>query len=640
MKQKNIHEKDTVKCSGCSCEQKNGDEDKEIIRLIAAAVIFTAGMVFSKLSFPNSLIIVIFALCLIISGAEVFIKAIKNIFKGKIFDENLLMSVASIAAFCIGQYPESAAVLLFYQLGEFLEDLATKKSKKSITELMDLRPDYANLKTENGTEKVDPEKIKIGDVIEVRPGEKVPLDGKVIDGSSLVDTSGLTGEPVPRLFETGSDLKSGYVNGDGLLTVKVEKAYGESTVAKIIDLVENASDKKAQAENFITKFARVYTPIVVTAAILIAFIPTLFFSQPFYGWLYRAVVFLVVSCPCALVVSVPLGYFAGIGAASYNGILVKGGNYLELLGKVKTVVFDKTGTLTKGVFEVTNTVCENGTDRNTLLETAALAQILSSHPIAKSIIKASGKEPKRERVLTFENIAGMGVIAKTDIGVIAAGNAKLMGREKIKFTECNKNGTLVYVAIDGVFLGCIVISDVVKDGAKEGISRIKALGVSKTAMLTGDRKSSAEVVANELGIDEVHADLLPQDKVSEFEKAASFGTAAFVGDGINDAPVLARADVGIAMGGIGSDAAVEAADVVIMDDDPSRVASAVAVSRYVHRIVIENIVFALAIKFAILILGAFGLANIWEAVFADTGVTLIAVVNSLRVLVRRNKFNR
>jgi Zn2+/Cd2+-exporting ATPase len=611
----------------------------ELVRLILAATVFAVGVISAFLNMPKSALIIIFAACLVISGKDVFLKAVRNITTGQVFDENLLMTIAAIGAFAIGQFEESAAVLIFYQVGEFFQNLATDNSKKSISDLMNLRPDYANLKTDSGILKVSPADVTIGDVIEILPGERMPLDGVVLEGHSLVDTSGLTGEPTPREISQGDSVTGGFVNGDGLLTVKVEKDYGESTVAKIINLVENAGSKKAKAENFITKFARIYTPTVTGAALLIAVLPPILFAQPFSTWLYRAIIFLVVSCPCALVVSVPLGFFAGIGAASHNGILVKGGNFLEKLASVDTVVFDKTGTLTKGVFEVVDTVCAEGITSKELIETAALAQIMSNHPIAKSIIKAAGGESDRERVKDFSEIAGMGVIAVTDAGAIAAGNDKLMARENISYEKCPKEGTVVYVARDGKYLGCIIISDIIKSGAKKAIESIKSLGVKRTVMLTGDRESAAKAVAQAVGIDDVRAELMPDEKVSEFEKAVS-GThiAAYVGDGINDAPVLARADIGIAMGGIGSDAAVEAADIVIMDDDPSRLSTAIRISSYVRMIVRQNIAFALIVKFAVLILDTMGIVNIWAAVFADTGVALLAVLNSLRILIRRDKF--
>lgn len=621
-------------------KHQDNEEKRELTRLIAGAVLFAAGVTCSLLHFQKPVLIIIFAACLLVSGLEVFINAFKNIFSGNLFDENLLMTIAAIGAFAIGQYEESAAVLLFYQVGEFFQDLATERSKKSITELLDLRPDYANLKTDSGTRRVSPQDVKIGDIIEILPGERVPLDGIVSKGHSFVDTSGLTGEPVPREITQGGFVSGGFVNGDGLLTVTVKKTYGESTVAKIIDLVENAGSKKAKAENFITKFSRIYTPAVTTAALLLAVLPSIILGQPFYTWLYRAVIFLVVSCPCALVVSIPLSFFAGIGAASRNGILVKGGNFLEKLADVDTIVFDKTGTLTQGVFEVADIKCVPGIEQKYLLETAALAQSLSSHPIAKSIIKAVGKEPDKNRVKNFSSIPGMGVVAKTDIGVIAAGNDKLMIRQNVEFEKCGQEGTVVYVARDGTYLGYIIISDIVKADAAKAIENLKSIGIKKTVMLTGDRESAARAAANKIGIDEVRYELLPNEKVAEFEKAASNvgSTAAYVGDGVNDAPVLARSNVGIAMGGIGSDAAVEVADIVIMDDNPCRIATAIRISRYVRKIVRQNIVFALAVKFTVLILGAFGLANIWAAVFADTGVTVLAVINSMRALLHRDGF--
>lgn len=619
---------------------RENEEKSELARLIGGAVLFAAGVVCSLLHIQTPVIIIIFAACILVCGLEIFTNAVKNIFSGNIFDENLLMTIAAIGAFSIGKYEESAAVLLFYQVGEYFQDLATERSKKSITELMDLRPDYANLKTENGTHRVPPQEVKIGDVIEVLPGERVPLDGVVLEGHSFVDTSALTGEPVPREVSRGGLVSGGFVNGDGLLTVTVQKTYGESTVAKIIDLVENAGSRKAKAENFITKFSRIYTPVVTGAAVLLAVLPPLILGQPFYTWLYRAVIFLVVACPCALVVSIPLSFFAGIGAASRNGILVKGGNFLEKLADVNTIVFDKTGTLTQGVFEVARITCADGVSQRELLETAALAQALSSHPIAKSIIKAAGGEPDKTKIRNFSSVPGMGVVAETDTGVIAAGNGKLMARENVEFEKSESDGTVVYVARGGRYLGCIVISDIVKPDAEKAIEGLKALGIKKTVMLTGDRESAAHAVANKIGIDEVRCELLPDEKVAEFEKVAGSAgtTAAYIGDGINDAPVLARSDVGIAMGGIGSDAAVEAADIVIMDDDPRRISTAIRISRYVRKIVRQNIVFALAVKFTVLILGALGIANIWAAVFADTGVTVLAVINSMRALLHRDSF--
>lgn len=608
----------------------------ELIRLIATAAVYAAGMAVSAFKLPDTAVFAVFAVSLIISGAEVFVKAGKNMLHGKIFDENFLMAIASIGAFAINKYAEGAAVLLFYQIGEFFEDTATEKSKKSITDLMDLRPDYANLIDGGKTVKVSPENVHTGNLIEIKPYEKIPFDGEVVSGVSFVDTSGITGEPVPREASAGSVISGGFVNGGGTLTVKVLKEYGESTVAKIIDLVENSSAKKAKAENFITKFARIYTPAVTLAALLIAVIPPAFFHIPFWTSLYRAIIFLVVSCPCALVVSVPLGFFAGIGAASYNGILVKGGNYLEKLGKVKNMVFDKTGTLTQGVFKVTQTVCAENVTRSKLLETAALSQSMSSHPIAKSISAAVNSTGRK--LVSSSEIAGMGVISQTDGSTIVCGNEKLMEREHIAFTKCNKKGTLVYVAENGRYLGCIVISDIVKKGSAKAVKNLRSLGVKKTVMLTGDRQSNAEDVAQAVGIDVCRAGLLPDQKAEEFEKIAKSGITAYAGDGINDAPVLAMADVGIAMGGIGSDAAVEAADIVIMDDNPERIATAVRISRYVRAVVYQNIVLALGIKFAVLILGAAGIAGIWAAVFADTGVALLAVLNSMRILLNKRKF--
>lgn len=633
---------------GCSCcdhdcddEDNDNSTKKEIIRLIIAGTVFIIGLILSHFNLPQFVVMAVFAVCLVVSGMSVYTKAFKNILKGKVFDENFLMSVASISAFCIGQFSESALVLLFNQIGELLENVATDKSKKSITDLMDLRPDYANLVKNGKVSKVSPEKVKIGDIIEILPGEKIPLDGEIVEGSSLINTSGLTGEAVPRRFSMGDEIKSGYVNTDSILKVKVTKLFCESTVSKIIELVQHSVSKKAKTESFITKFAKVYTPIVTISALLLALIPPIFFGGTLTDWIYRGVIFLVVSCPCALVVSVPLTYFAGIGAASFNGILVKGGNYLEALSKAKTVVFDKTGTLTKGVFEVTEINNEQNITKEKFLNLAATAQILSTHPIAKSIVAASDIKNDREKIKDFQEIAGMGIIATTDFGKIVEGNSKLMERENISYKKSNSNGTIVYVALDGVYLGNLVISDIIKSHAKESIQNFKHQGILKTYMLTGDNKKTAKTVANEISIDEVYSELLPEDKVKNLEKAINdnSGTCVFVGDGINDAPVLARADVGIAMGGIGSDAAVEAADVVIMDDNPMKISTAIKISKYVKLVVLVNIIFALTVKFAVLILGAFGYANILEAVFADTGVTLIAVLNSLTVLIKRKHFN-
>lgn len=615
---------------------KNEKFPKELLKLILGALIYAAGFLANAFHANRYAVLAIFVISLAVSGGEVFFKAFRNTVKGRVFDENLLMSIAAVGAFAIGQFEEGAAVMLFYGVGEYFQDLATERSKKSITDLMGLRPDYANLVTESGTKKVSPEKVKKGDRILVKPGERVPLDGVVVSGSSFVDTSGITGEPVPREVAPGANVTGGFINKDGLLTVEVLKEYSESTVAKIIDLVENAGSKKAKAENFITRFARVYTPVVTTAALLIAVVPPLLLRQPFGFWIYRALIFLVVSCPCALVVSVPLGFFAGIGAASRNGILVKGGSYLEKLAEVKTVVFDKTGTLTKGVFEVTQTDCADGVTPKELLKAAAAAESASSHPIAKSIIKAYGKDLNAAPENVNE-IAGIGVIAYINGKMIAAGSEKLMKRESIDYKTCGAGGTLVYVAENGKYLGCIVITDIIKEDTPYAVKGLRSAGIKKTVMLTGDREKSAKAVAESAGIDEVHAELLPDQKVEEFEKAAD-GVTAFVGDGINDAPSLARADIGIAMGGAGSDAAVEAADIVLMDDSPSKLVAAVRIARYTRAIVRENIIFALAVKFAVLILGAVGIANIWTAVFADTGVAVLAVLNSLRTLARSKRF--
>lgn len=611
---------------------------KGLLLLASGALIFIFGMALSLFHANQILTTAVFVLCLIVSGGEVFIKAVKNIMRGRVFDENLLMSIATIAAFAIGQYEEGAAVMLFNQVGEYLQDLATEHSKKSITDLMDLRPDYAVLKLDEGTKRVAPQDVAVGQVIEVRPGERVPLDGVVLRGHSFVDTAALTGEPVPKEVLTGDSVSGGFINRDGLLEIRVEKPFAESTVSKIISLVQNAGSKKAKAENFITKFARFYTPAVTLSALLLAVVPPLLFHVPFGPWIYRAVVFLVISCPCALVVSVPLGFFAGIGTASANGVLVKGGNYLEKLGTVDTVVFDKTGTLTRGVFEVTKTITADGVDAQELLRTAAAAEGASNHPISRSIIRAAGKQnlPQPEDVREYP---GMGIAVRCGGHNIAAGNKKLMKKICVAVKEQNVGGTSVYVARDDKYMGCIIIADVIKSDAKQAIAGLRKDGVKHIIMLTGDNERAAREVAQKLSIDDVCAGLLPDGKVEMFEKIASGGgTVAFVGDGVNDAPVLARADVGIAMGGIGSDAAIEAADVVVMDDEPSKLSGAVKISRYVKRIVWQNITFALAVKFAVLLLGFFGLVNIWAAVFADTGVALLAILNSMRTLINRKKF--
>ena len=611
---------------------------KMLIRLIVGAVIAAIGML---VPVSGVIELVLFLIAYIIIGGEIVLRAVKNILSGQVFDENFLMALATIGAFSIGQYPEGVAVMLFYQVGELFQDIAVNRSRKSIRALMDIRPDYANVKVGNDTKRVSPEQVQIGDLIVVKPGEKVPLDGKVIEGSSMVDTSALTGESVPRVAKAGTIVLSGTINKNGLLTVKVTKGFKESTVSKILDLVQNASSRKAPTEKFITKFARYYTPVVVIAAVALAVIPPLIISgATFSDWLYRALVFLVISCPCALVVSIPLGFFGGIGAASKAGILIKGSNYLEALNDVKFVVFDKTGTLTKGVFEVTNISPSGTMSKEELLEYAAFAEIHSNHPIAQSIRKAYGKEIKEEAVQGYNEISGHGIEVSVDGKQILVGNAKLMNKEKIAFQQPIDIGTIVHVAVDKQYVGYIVISDEVKEDSAEAIRSLKELGIKKTVLLTGDAKAVGEAVGQRLGLDEVHAELLPQHKVEEIEKLDTQKSPkekiVFIGDGINDTPVLARADIGIAMGGLGSDAAIEAADIVFMTDQPSKISSAIKIAKRTRRIVWENIIFALTVKGIFLLLGALGIATMWEAVFSDVGVTIIAVLNAMRVLRIKN----
>lgn len=571
-----------------------------------------------------------------IIGWDVLWRAIRNIKNGQVFDENFLMSVATVGAFGCGEYPEAVAVMLFYQVGELFQSVAVDRSRKSISALMDIRPDYANIEQNGELVQVDPEEVSVGDVIVVKAGERVPLDGTVLEGTSSLDTAALTGESLPRDVQAGDEVVSGCVNLTGVLHVKVNKPFGESTVAKILDLVENSSSKKAEAENFITKFARYYTPAVVFAALALAALPPLLGMGPWLMWVQRALNFLVVSCPCALVISIPLSFFGGIGGASKQGILVKGGNYLEALAQAGIVVFDKTGTLTKGTFEVT-AVHPQQVGEGELLELAALAERFSDHPISRSIQAACQSAPDPNRVTDAKEIAGHGVRAVVDGKTVLAGNQKLMDQFHIPFEDaCHHVGTIIHVAVDGVYMGHIVISDQVKEGAKETLRDLKAAGVRKTVMLTGDSQAVGQAVARQLGLDEVHAELLPGDKVDQVERLLqSKGPKeqlVFVGDGINDAPVLSRADIGVAMGAMGSDAAIEAADIVLMDDDLKKLPVAVRIARKTLRIVRENIVFALAVKFLVLILSAVGVANMWWAVFADVGVSVIAILNSMRML--------
>lgn len=584
----------------------------------------------------------LFLLAYIIVGGDVVLQAARSLVRGMAFDEYFLMTLATVGAFAIGEYPEGVAVMFFYQIGELFQGIAVNRSRKSISDLMDIRPDYANLKTAESVRRVSPEDVRIGDLIVIKPGEKIPLDGKVIDGKSHVDTSALTGESVPRTVEPGSSVLSGFINTNGLLTVEVSKEFSESAVSKILELVQNASAKKAPTEKFITKFSRYYTPVVVIVALLLAVVPPLVVpGAQFADWVYRALVFLVISCPCALVVSIPLGFFGGIGAASRSGVLIKGGNYLEALNHVKYAVFDKTGTLTKGVFRVTGIYPAGDFTNETLLETAALAELHSTHPIAASLRESYGKELRAERVQQYSEISGHGIQAQIDGRLVSAGNAKLMEREHVAFNVAQRAGTLdegtvVHVAVDGTYAGCILISDEVKEDAAQTVASLKKLGVVKTIMLTGDNRTVAEAVGRQLGLDEVRAELLPQHKAEAIEQLSvskkTSDKILFVGDGINDTPVLALADVGVAMGGLGSDAAIEAADIVIMNDEPSRLVTAIHIAKRTRRIVWQNIIFALGVKAVFLTLGAFGIATMWEAVFSDVGVTLLAVLNVMRVL--------
>ena len=599
--------------------------------LIIGAILYLVAVIGD---FKGALALILFVASYLLIGGKVVLTAIKNIARGQLFDENFLMTVATIGAFSINEYPEAVAVMLFYEIGETIQGYAVNRSRSSISSLMDIRADYANIIIDGKEKKVSPETVQVEDVILVKPGEKIPLDGVVIEGESFVDTSALTGESVPRKIVVNDEILSGGINTNGVLKVKVTKKFGESTVSRILEMVENAASKKANTEKFITKFAKVYTPIVVGLAILIAVVPSIFIKDALFStWLYRALVFLVVSCPCALVVSVPLGFFAGIGGASKKGVLVKGSNYLELLKDLETVVFDKTGTLTEGVFTVTE-INTNDIQKEKLIEVAAMAESFSNHPIAISIIKEYGKEIDKEVIEEYEEIAGHGIKAVINNEEVLIGNAKLMNQFNISYNEVDSIGTVVYCAINGEFKGSIVISDKIKENADEALINLKAAGVKKTVMLTGDNKKTAEKVGEKVNIDEVHSELLPLGKVKEVEKLLKAsnknGRLAFVGDGVNDAPVLARADIGIAMGGIGSDAAIEAADVVLMKDDINALVDAINVSKKTNKILWQNIIFALGVKVIVMVLGTFGIANMWTAVFADVGVTIIAIINSTR----------
>ena len=607
---------------------------KDVIKIIIAFVLFLFAML---VKFQNEWINnAIFIVSYLIVGFEILRKAVKNIFKGKVFDENFLMAVATLGAFAIGEFPEAVAVMLFYQVGELFQDYAVDKSRKSIASLMDIRPDYANVVRDGKEEKVSPGEVKIGETILVKPGEKIPLDGFVIEGKSTLDTKALTGESVPREVAEGEQVLSGCINLNGVIKIEVTKEFGESTVSKILDLVENASSKKAKSENFITKFAAYYTPIVVIIAVILAIIPPLMIDGAnFQDWLYRALSFLVVSCPCALVISIPLSFFGGIGGASKMGVLVKGSNYLEALSNAEIMVFDKTGTLTEGVFEVQN-IEPIGISKEELLKIAAYAEYYSNHPISKSIKKAYNKEIDEKEIIDSQELSGMGIAAKIGKQNVLAGNEKLMNEKGIEYTKCTHVGSVVYVAIDGKYAGHIVIADKIKEDAKRTIEELRKNNIKQTVMLTGDRKNIGEAVAKEIGIDKVYTELLPDGKVEKVEELLKTkspkGKLAFVGDGINDAPVLAMADIGIAMGGLGADSAIEAADVVIMTDQPSKIISAMKLSKKTMRIVRENIIFAIAVKVLVLILTAFGLSSMWQAVFADVGVSVIAILNALRAL--------
>lgn len=612
-----------------------------LIRIIIAAVLI---VVFSLLPAEGYLRFVLFMIPYLVIGYDILKKAFKGILNKQVFDENFLMAVATVGAILLGDYSEGVAVMLFYQIGELFQSYAVGKSRRNISELMDIRPDYANIEKDGTLEQVDPDEVEIGTIIVVQPGEKVPIDGVITEGTSTLNTSALTGESLPRDAKAGDEVISGCINMTGLLKVRTTKEFGESTVSKILELVENSSSRKSKSENFISKFAKYYTPAVCYGAIALALIPPivlLIMGKPaMWGdWIYRALTFLVISCPCALVISIPLSFFAGIGGASNQGILVKGSNYLETLAQTKYVVFDKTGTMTQGVFEVSG-IHHNEMPDEKLLEYAALAECSSSHPISKSLQKAYGKPIDRNRVTDIEEISGNGVIAKVDGISVAAGNTKLMNRLGIAYQDCHHVGTVVHMAIDGKYAGHILISDIIKPHAKEAIAELKKAGISKTVMLTGDSKRVADQVAEELGIQEVYSELLPADKVSRVEELLNQKSEkdklAFVGDGINDAPVLSRADIGIAMGALGSDAAIEAADIVLMDDDPLKISKAIKIARKCIRIVYENIYFAIGIKVLCLILGALGIANMWMAIFADVGVMIIAVLNAIRTLFVKN----
>ena len=612
---------------------------KKGIKIIIALILFLLAI---TINFNNEMITkVIFIIAYLIVGLEILKKALRNITRGKVFDENFLMSVATIGAFAIGEFPEAVAVMLFYQVGELFQSYAVDKSRKSISSLMDIRPDFANVEREEKIEKVDPDEVKIGEIIVVKPGEKVPLDGIVVEGKTSLDTKALTGESLPREIAENDEILSGSINLNGVIKIKVTKEYGESTVSKILDLVENASSKKSKSENFITKFAEYYTPIVVIIAVILAIVPPLLIKDAtFSDWIYRALSFLVVSCPCALVISIPLSFFGGIGGASKMGVLIKGSNYLEQLANTEIIVFDKTGTLTEGVFEVQKVHAIDMSEEE-LLRITAYAENYSNHPISLSVKKAYNKEIDEKQILNTEEISGHGIVAKIGNQDVLVGNEKLMSENNIKITKCEDIGTILNVAVDGKYAGYILIADKIKKDSKSAIKSLKKNNIKQTVMLTGDRKNVGEHVAKELGLDKVYTELLPDGKVEKVEsllkEKSEKGKLAFVGDGINDAPVLALADIGIAMGGLGSDAAIEAADIVLMTDEPSKIVDAIHLSKKTMRIVKENIIFAIVIKVLVLVLSAFGLSTMWEAVFADVGVSIIAIINALRVLRVKNR---
>ena len=638
---KNIHA--TLKCpDDCNCSVKykydKQEDNKTLLKikknlpLLLGAIVYVIGIIIGDDKFISTFI---FGAAYILVGYKVLYSAFRRIFKGELFDENFLMAVATIGAFAIRKYSEAVAVMIFYEIGEIFQDYAVQKSRKSIADLMDIRPDYANKIVDGVAKKVHPKQVKIGDTIEVRPGEKIPLDGIVIEGNSSLNTSALTGESIPKSVSVDDEVLSGSININGLINVRVTKTFGESTVSKILELVQNASSKKAQSEKFITKFARYYTPIVVALAVALAVIPPLVTGDEFSGWVYRALIFLVVSCPCALVISIPLGLFAGIGGASKKGILIKGGNYLEALSKVDTVVFDKTGTLTKGTFKVVD-ISNIGISKEELIRTAALAESYSSHPIGQSIIKAYGGEIDKSLVKDYQEIAGNGIKATIEGKTVIVGNYKIMKQNNLKCLYADEAYTVVHVSIDSANRGYIVISDEVKEDSKEAINNLRKLGVKNIVMLTGDNNKVADRIAKELSINEVYSELLPTDKVEKLEellkRKTSVGNLIFVGDGINDAPVIARADIGVSMGALGSDAAIEASDVVLMRDEPSLLPKVIEIGKKTNGILIQNIIFALVVKGGVLILSALGLVHMWAGVFADVGVTLIAVINSMRAL--------